>query len=91
AKVALAVGELEGIASINIREHCRISSTIQYLKRLNINFIIKKDGDKRPLSHDADIRKVLQERKDPMTSITVYTDGSTDPNLNHRIQAQQLS
>jgi len=25
AKVALAVGELEGIASINIREHCRIS------------------------------------------------------------------
>jgi len=68
-----AVNKLEQKTSIKPRKHCRISSTIQYLKLLKFNIIIKGVGDKKPMSLVSKIQKTLQERKELITPIIVYT------------------
>jgi ribonuclease HI len=82
--VPLAVRLLEQ-KTINKRQNCRLSVTIQYLKKLEINISNRMAGDRKPLLITQDINNTLlvlqRDKKDER--ITVYTDGSTDPKSNN--------
>ena len=53
-----------------------MSSTIQYLKKLNVHIEIKAPGDQAPLALTAHLNNFL--RSFPSRDIIAYTDGSTD-------------
>ena len=79
SKIRKATEMLRDKNSINVRSHCRISSTIQYLNNLNMHLVHKEKGDKGPCVLVADIQRVLENRDDHVAPIIVYTDGSTNP------------
>ena len=80
----MAVTLLEQKNTINKRQNCRLSATIQYLKKLDINVSNRVPGDTTPLRIAEDIKKTLValQEKDKKERITVYTDGSTNPKGN---------
>ena len=79
SEVVMAVTLLEQKNTINKRQNYRLSATIQYLKKLDINVSNRVPGDTTPLLIAEDIKKklVALQEKDKKERITVYTDGST--------------
>jgi hypothetical protein len=67
-------------ATIYKRKNLRISSTIQYLKSLNINFAVKSEGDQGPLHLANELAQILKKAHSSgqVDSAIAYTDGSTN-------------
>jgi hypothetical protein len=80
SEVVMAVTLLEQKNTINKRQNCRLSATIQYLKKLDINVSNRVPGDTTPLLIVENIKETLValQEKDKKERITVYTDGSTN-------------
>jgi hypothetical protein len=67
-----AIAALEDKKSVNTRQDARITSTLQYMKKLNLVISNKFQGDNTPL-------KVVEEIRQTLESQSMGHYGSTDP------------
>ena len=78
-KMSEAVQKIAAKNEIYAREHCRIASTIRYLKKNRINITNKEKGDHKPLELLENIQKTLISSDKAQLPIVAYTEGSTNP------------
>ena len=73
----MAIAPLEDKKSVNTRQGARITSTLQYMKKLNLIISNKFQEDNTPLKVVEEIRQTLGSQS--RGHFFADTDGSTDP------------